>query len=412
MSNTLHITMLGSFSIEKNGQSVDDSSNRMRKVWLLLAYLIYSRNNHVTQDNYLALLQGADSDDSGDPNGRLKAMFYRARTMLNQVEESAGHNWIIRKNGTYAWNTEIPLQLDLDRFEQLCKDAAAAETGDARLDLLRQALELYRGDFLPKLSMEPWVMPISAYYHQLYLDTVEQALILMEERQQWSDIADLCEKALKIEPYSEALYQHLMRCRIAMNDRAGALSAYDEMSELLFATFGVMPSDESRALYREASREAESHAVPVGTVRDQLREPTAAKGALYCEYDFFKLLYQVQARAILRSGDTIHIALFSLHGQNKKALARRSLDRAMDNLQELIVNNLRQGDVVTRCSVSQLIIMLPQANYENSCAVCQRILKAFSRQYPHSPADIHYSVQPLEPTLPNAHQTENEKTSS
>lgn len=406
MSDILHITMLGSFSIEKNGRSVDDSSNRMRKVWLLLAYLIYSRNRHVTQDHYLALLQGAGSDDSGDPNGRLKAMFYRARTMLNQVDESAGHDWIIRKNNTYAWNTEIPLQLDIDQFEQLCKEASAA-AGDEQLNLLKQALELYRGDFLPKLSMEPWVMPISAYYHQLYLDTVEQALALMEERQQWSDIAALCEKALKIEPYSENLYQHLMRCRIAMDDRAGALNAYDEMSELLFATFGVMPSDESRVLYREASREAGSPTVPVGTVRDQLREPAAAKGALFCEYDFFKLLYQVQARAILRSGEVIHIALFSLHGQNKKELARRSLDRAMDNLQDLIVKNLRQGDVVTRCSISQLIVMLPQANYENSCAVCQRIIKAFNRQYPHSPVDIHYSVQPLEPTVPNAHQPEN-----
>jgi hypothetical protein len=42
--------------------------------------------------------------------------------------------------------------------------------------------------------------------------------------------------------------------------------------------------------------------------------------------------------------------------------------------------------------------MLPQANYENSCLVCQRIIKAFFRQYPHSPADIQFSVRPLEPT--------------
>ena len=41
--------------------------------------------------------------------------------------------------------------------------------------------------------------------------------------------------------------------------------------------------------------------------------------------------------------------------------------------------------------------MLPQANYENSCKVCERLLKAFERQYPHSPVDIKYSVQPLEP---------------
>ena len=47
--------------------------------------------------------------------------------------------------------------------------------------------------------------------------------------------------------------------------------------------------------------------------------------------------------------------------------------------------------------MSQYILLLPQANYENSCKVCERIIKAFCRQYPHSPAQLHYSVQPLEP---------------
>lgn len=42
--------------------------------------------------------------------------------------------------------------------------------------------------------------------------------------------------------------------------------------------------------------------------------------------------------------------------------------------------------------------LLPQANFENSRKVMERIIKAFSRQYPHSPAVLHYSVQPLDPT--------------
>ena len=222
-------------------------------------------------------------------------------------------------------------------------------------------------------------------------------LVLLEADGLWEEVSGLCEQALKVEPYSEELYQYRMRGLIAAGDRAGAQKAYVDMSELLFATFGVMPSDESRTLYREAARDSGENTIPVGTVREQLREADASKGAMFCEYDFFRLLYQVQARAIIRTGDAIHIALFSVHGHGKKELARRSLDIAMDNLQELTVKNLRQGDVVTRCSVSQIIIMLSQANYENSCAVCERILKAFNRQYPHSPASIHYSVQPLEP---------------
>ena len=76
-------------------------------------------------------------------------------------------------------------------------------------------------------------------------------------------------------------------------------------------------------------------------------------------------------------------------------LARRSLDPAMNNLQVLVQNNLRRGDVIARCSISQYIILLPQANYENSRMVADRLVSAFYRRYPHSPARLRYTVQPL-----------------
>lgn len=401
MDKALQITMLGSFTITGNGKAVDDSSNRMRKVWLLLAYLIWSRNSPVTQDSYLSLLQGSGTSESEDPASRMKALFYRARAMLNDLWPNAGHELILHRNRTYSWNTQIPLTLDVEEFDRLCAEASKCDAREDALSLYLQALELYRGDFLPRLSMELWVMPIAAYYHNLYLKAVEQAVSFLEEKQDWSAIARITKRALKIEPYSEQLYQHLMRSMLALGDRTGVQTVYEEMSELLFENFGVMPSDESRRLYRKAGMQTNDQTVPIGILRDQLKEPDAAKGAVFCEYDFFRLLYQVQARALLRSGDVVHIALLSLHGQNREELSRRSLDRAMDNLKSVTVGNLRQGDVVSRCSVSQLIAMLPQANYENSCAVCQRIVKAFFRQFPHAPVDIRFSVQPLEPMMPD-----------
>ena len=392
----IRVTMLGGFSIERNGQRVDDSANRMKKVWLLLAYLICSRNSTISQESIHALLQSGN-EDSADPSGRIKGIFYRIRSMLNQLDDSAGHELIIHKHGTYTWNNQLPLQLDVEEFESLCAAAAKESDESAALALYLQALDLYKGDFLPKLSMEPWCMPINTYYHQIYLSAAEQALFFLEKADRWADCLALCRRALKIEPYSETLYQYLMRSLIALGDRSEALQAYDEMSELLFSTFGVMPSDESRQLYRLASREGNPLTVSTGSIRDQLREPGGTTGAMLCEYDFFRLLYQVQARALLRSGEIIHIALLSLHPYRKKELSRRSLDTAMENLQDLLIHTLRRGDIVTKCSISQFIIMLPQANFENSCAVCQRILKAFNRQYPHSPVEIHFSVQPLEP---------------
>ena len=124
----IKVQMFGTFSLSADGMQIDDSANRSHKVWLLLAYLIYSRNSSVTQSHYIDLLQSAGGDDSADPNGKLKAMFYRARTMLNQLDADAGHNWIIRKNGTYAWNTEVEVSLDVEEFERACAAAAAASS--------------------------------------------------------------------------------------------------------------------------------------------------------------------------------------------------------------------------------------------------------------------------------------------
>ena len=391
----LRIQMFGKFSLRWNGAELNDSDNRMKKVWLLLAYLIY-RRTVVSPDEVAALLWEGETAPE-NISGALKTMFYRARTLLNKFGEDAGQTLILRKDGGYIWNPDIPMELDLDRVDTLFRQAGAAQNDEDRFELQMQLLDLYEGEFLPKLSAETWVIPISAYYHRLYLDTTSSVLLRLESLDRWSECAQLSAAALKLEPYSEELYRHLIRAQLAQGDATTAAATYETMSELLFSHFGVMPSDESRALYRLATRAGTAGVTHASTARELLREEQPPKGAMFCEYDFFRVLYQAQARAIGRSGDTIHIALLSLTGRRGKELARRSLDVASENFKQIIIDNLRQGDIVTRCSVSQFLIMLPQANYENSCMVCDRLIRAFARQYPHSPADIHFSVQPLEP---------------
>lgn len=393
----MRVRMLGNFSIEWNGASVNDNENRSKKVWLLLAYMVYCRNRPVSQEELTALLWG-EEETSSNPLNALKTMFHRVRTMLNKLGGSMGHDLIVRRGGSYAWNTDIPMHYDVEEFEELCRIGLSTQNEEERLDCCLRAVELYQGDFLYKLAAEPWVVPISVYFHNLYIQAVQSAVELLEARQRRQEAIDLCRRALKVEPYSEELYNHLIRNLLDLEDRKGAIAAYDEMSQLLFDNFGIMPSDEIRAMYREAVRTVNDRSVAPGVVRDQLREIEPPDGALICDYDFFKVLYHAEARFISRSGDAIHIGLISVTGEDNTELPKRSLDRAMENLLEQIRLNLRRGDIAARCSVSQYILLLPQANYENSCKVCERVIRSFFRQYPHSPAKVTYSVQPMEPT--------------
>lgn len=393
----LQVEMLGSFTIRYGERSISDSDNRSHKVWLLLAYMIYHHNRTITQDELVRLLWGEEG--SSNPQNALKTMFHRARSLLDQLYPGAGHDLIIRQGGNYAWNPDSSFLFDVEEFDSLCRYCTTEEDQNTRIGEQVHTLELYSDHFLPKFSSEPWVVPVATYYHNQYTHLALDTLALLEQEARHMELVDLCRRIIQLEPYEETIYQYLMRGLLALGDQQAAINAYQDMGRILYDNFGIMPTDESRNLYRTATKTVNQRSVSLEAVREQLREPEGPGGALVCDYDFFKILYHAEARSVARTGDAVHLCFFSVTSRDGQPLAKRSLDLCMDNLQDVIRCNLRRGDIVSRYSASQFITMLLQANYENSCMVCDRVIRAFYRRYPHSPADIQFTVQALEPNV-------------
>ena len=391
---TLQVQMLGQFTLRYGDRTISDSDDRSRRVWSLLAYMLYNHGRSFAQEE-LIHLYWSNSEKSADPGNALKSIFHRIRTALDKLQPGLGRLLIRRKAGRYFWNNVMPLSLDIEDFEAHFHAAEAAGDDDVRLAEYQTALALYAGDPLPRMTDEIWTIPIVAYYHSLYTRAAAGAIELLEKQERTAEAVALCRRAIHIEPYQEDLYEHLMRGLLRTGDMKGAMSVYEEMSEQLFAHFGVMPSETLRTLYRQATRTVNDRTLTMDEVCSQLEEPAPHGGAMVCEYDFFKILYRFEARSIARNGHSANICLLSVSGKDGEMLARRSLDPAMNNLQVLVQNNLRRGDVIARCSISQYIILLPQANYENSRMVADRLVSAFYRRYPHSPARLRYTVQPL-----------------
>lgn len=391
---TLQVQMLGQFTLRYGDRTISDSDDRSRRVWSLLAYMLYNHGRSFAQEE-LIHLYWSNNEKSADPGNALKSIFHRIRTALDKLQPGLGRLLIRRKAGRYFWNNAMPLSLDIEDFEAHFHAAEAAGDDDVRLAEYQAALTLYAGDPLPRMTDEIWTIPIVAYYHSLYTRAAAGAIELLEKQERTAEAVALCRQAIHIEPYQEDLYEHLMRGLLRTGDMKGAMSVYEEMSELLFAHFGVMPSETLRTLYRQATRTVNDRTLTMDEVCSQLEEPAPHGGAMVCEYDFFKILYRAEARSIARNGHSANICLLSVSGKDGEMLARRSLDPAMNNLQVLVQNNLRRGDVIARCSISQYIILLPQANYENSRMVADRLVSAFYRRYPHSPARLRYTVQPL-----------------
>lgn len=393
----IRIQMFGVFTLSAGDAQIKDTDNRSKKVWLFLAYLLYNRDKSIEAQNYIDLLW--DKDDGGaNPANALKTILHRVRSTLDQLWPGAGHALVLHQGSTYRWNTDYPVTVDVDEFDRLYRLGQSGDDEEERLRCCLAALKLYEGEFLSRLSSSMWTVPIAAYYHQAYLQMALWSLPLLRERERYEEMEAISRAALVPCPYSEELYYHLIDSLAQQGKRREVTVVYEDMNRFLMEEFGVTPSEKICALYQEEASVLSDRSLPAETILAQLREPSEHRGAMVCSYDTFRSIYRSVARSLIRSGDVVHLVLFSVYNRNRaEELPRRSLDRVMDNMEGIIRGALRRGDVVARCSLSQFVVMLPQANFENSQMVAQRIQRAFQRQYPHSPAVIQLAVYPLEP---------------
>jgi hypothetical protein len=149
-------------------------------------------------------------------------------------------------------------------------------------------------------------------------------------------------------------------------------------------------------LYHEAIKSSNEFAISVEMLQDQLKEVNDIGGALICEFDFFRVLCHSMTRSILRSGIAVHLALITMRGKKVTEHDTNRWSKLQADLQDVLRLSLRRGDSLARCSASQYVIMLPRANYENSCMVCERIIRAYYQKHSRLDVDLRYDVFPIE----------------
>ncbi len=393
---TIHIQALGEFSLRAGDKTITQTGSRSGKAWLLLSFLLCYRKSILSQKKLIEVLWGEDPAIS-NPENTLRITFHRARTLLNELWPNAGHDLILRKDTGYCWNDQIPLTLDWEDFEALC--CAKAEDPEQRLQTCLEALALYRGEFLENQSSEPWVIPMNTHLQNLFLQTALEASELLSLRNRHREAAEICRRAAAREPYHEPLHQMFIKTLAAAGEIRAAEGVYEALSRRLFDDFGIRPSPQTRSVYREAVHSPSQQTLPMDEILEDIQESAPASGAMQCDYDHFKVLCYAEARAIARRGNATHVVLLSISGVDGAILSRRAQNRIMEQLGLQIREKLRRGDVFSRCSVSQYVLMLPQSNYENSCMVARRLMSAYRHAHPHVAVTLHFLVQPLTPSI-------------
>ena len=386
----IRIEMLGGFIIISEGVSIKEQEKRSTKIWKLLQYLIVNRHKMVTHDELMDVF--FDSDFVGNPGSSVRTMIYRARSALSNGGLTFADEIILSSGGGYMWNNAMNCSVDAEEFEMLCKKAGAISDTQEQLELLLQAAELYRGDFLPNSSSELWVMPLTRWYRSLYFNCVHDALKLLTEVGLDAKAEELCMRALCMDPYDETILEHYICSLLAQGKNSEALELYNRTESMFFDELGVSFSDDLRLLYNKIQEPSTTEELSLEATLKKWLSDADYPGAFYCDLSVFKIVYQIEARSTSRSGRTTYIVrIDTKHDPKAKD------GGVMKQLSAVIALTLRKGDLYTRSSPSQYMLMLNKLTYENCKMLCNRILQGLDSK--HLAKVINTSIRPITPIV-------------
>ena len=398
----LKIRMLGGCSLIYGDKTIGDANYHLKKPWMLLAYLIVFRNRAVSVDELINLLYPGEQGKS--PQGALKTLVYRVRSMLDELGMPDSREMILVTRGSYAWNADVPVQIDTDLFELACQRAGTSWLlPEERLETCMSALALYRSDFLAKAMGERWVKPLADYYHSMYVHLVQTTVGLLSAQERWEDVINVCGRAIQIDNYEEGFYYYLIRGLVRAGQPRQALERYKRMYTLFYTQLGITPSAEMTELYQEISREisrnASKETEDLAAISRFLLREDRLTGAFFCGLEVFTDIYNLEARSVARSGRSVNLGMIAAVMRDGSTPPLRLLNDYMEKLGDCIHASLRRGDVVTQYSANQYLLLLPAPTPEKGQLALDRILSSFTEKHPRCPLLLKTSIRPIDAIL-------------
>lgn len=366
------ITTFGSFSIESDNCIFPPKQLKSKKMILLLEYLIANRGKIISQDDLFENLWG--ESDSSNPTSALKTLIHRTRSALSDCGIKDSDKLITVTNGSYMISPDIKMDVDFEEFERLHHIIMHNQTDvNDLLNAGKDALNIYKGQFLSNSANEFWVIPLSTYYNTLYIDIVKKLIGVYRNADRFSDIVELCKDAVIICPFEEDFYFEFTNAVFETGNNKSALEQYDKTKEFFSSTFGVNLSEKFESLHTRILAACNNTETNINVIEKSLEETEALRGAFFCEYEFFKRRFQLEVRASKRNNTSLHICLFSLLDKSSETPPTNKLTSVMSSLVDTIRNSLRASDTFARFSASQYIVMLTGTSDINTSMVASRV---------------------------------------
>jgi DNA-binding SARP family transcriptional activator len=213
-----------------------------KKSQALLAYLAIKPGQHVSREKLAGLLWSSTGPDQARQS--LRQTLSSVRKDLSQI--APDHKLLIEESDLLSLDRSV--SCDVAEMESLI----AAGTEEA----LKNAIELYRGDFLDGFSIneerfDQFVTGERDRLHRVALRAHAQLVELQSKRGALDEAIGTAQQSLRLDVLQEPMHRTLMRLYLQSGDVVEALQQYESCAKVLKRELRIEPDAETKALQRE-----------------------------------------------------------------------------------------------------------------------------------------------------------------
>ena len=374
----LHVRMFGKERITYGNEQIIFGRNSITKAMKLLLIILHYGKEGIARNRLLEALY--DREELSNISNNFRVTLHRLKKMLTEAGLPE-YEYIVSKDGYFYWDSPMETVVDTVVFKEKIKEADLTDDPKMKLALLKEACQLYNGEFLLKLSGDEWVLMESVQYKNMYTYALEQVCSLLMEQREYNEVLKIVDPACELYPFDE--WQSVkIDCYIFMNRYKEALKEYETTAKLLIEELGITPSEKMMEQFKIMSEHISSRPQIITEIQGGLQEENEEKGAFFCTFPGFRDAYRVIRRGMERNGQSVFLMVCTLVDSKGRPLeTSEKLDIMSETLHNAIKNSLRRSDSFTRYNPSQYLVMLMGTNKENCQIVIDRVSRNFSKDH-------------------------------
>ena len=389
----LKMQLFGSVCLTDGENVLDEETFRSNKLTRLLVYILINRKNILTHQK---IIEEFWDEKSKNPEAALKNQIYLIRNALKKLGDET---FILTMPGAYHWNPEIEVETDYEEFEYLIQElkqkSAAGGDNQKKMELCRRISDLYKDNVSGKVAHESWMLPKVVWYQASYMETMKIMCALMEKQGKWHEIELINRQLMHLEYFDEDVHCWLMKSLYGQKRYDMVRNHYEIACRTFYENLGTRHPEKLKVTYRELLQKTENTIMEMERLMVDVLEEKMTRGAYFCSYQIFRMLYQIDARRFERSGIAEYMLLFTLRLRGNSNVVDQMLMEGLNILEDSIRNSLRAGDVVSRYSRTQFVALLPMCNYESAVKVAERVQKNFRKAAGKNSIELSYELAEL-----------------